>query len=43
MSYEEEDEFDSGFKMYDDEEDEFANPVEDDEYDLEDENPERDG
>lgn len=43
MSYDEDDGFDNGFKMYDDEDEdtEFENPIDD--YDLEDENPEKDG
>lgn len=45
MSYDEDEGFDNGFKMYDDDDDEFADPADPiaDDYDLEDENPERDG
>ncbi|MDE2399503.1 MAG: hypothetical protein KGL67_00600 [Patescibacteria group bacterium] len=46
MSYDD-DEFSDGFKMnsYDDDDDEFSDGIESipDDYDLEDENPERDG
>ncbi len=42
MSYEDEDEYGNSFKLYDDGDDEeFADPIDD--YDLEDENPEKDG